>query len=73
MTYIITLKDAITAQQTVNVQEEIANYGGKVVDNFTIIKGFSAELPESVAQTLENHDLVASIEKDLEVKIQHHD
>ena len=73
MKYIITLKDAITAQQTSNVQAEIAKKGGTVMDNFTIIKAFSAELTESLAQTLENHDLVESIEKDQTVTIQPHD
>lgn len=69
-TYIVTLKDSATDQDTHSVKLKITELGGKILDDLSFIKGFSTKLPESVATFVKDHHLVSTIEEDKEVKIQ---
>ncbi|WPK25842.1 hypothetical protein PUMCH_003175 [Australozyma saopauloensis] len=69
-TYLVTLKDHATDQDTNTIKLKIDELGGKVVDDLSFIKGFAVKLPESAANFVKSHNLVSTIEEDKEVKIQ---
>lgn len=68
--YIVTLKEEASDADVSSVKLKVSDLGGKVVDEFSLIKGFLVHLPESTAKTLQDHQHVANIEEDKEVKIQ---
>lgn len=69
-TYVVTLKDTASSEDTSSIKLKISELGGKILDDFAFIKGFSVKLPESVADFVKNHSLVSTVEEDKEVKIQ---
>lgn len=68
--YIVTLKDSASDADTASVKLKVSELGGKIVDEFSLIKGFLVDLPASGAAFLLSHQHVATIEEDKEVKIQ---
>lgn len=68
--YIVTLKDSASTDQISTVKLKVGELGGKILDEFSLIKGFSVKLPHAAADAIGKHDLVNSIEEDKEVKIQ---
>ncbi|KAK6463089.1 hypothetical protein DFJ63DRAFT_103513 [Scheffersomyces coipomensis] len=68
--YIITLKDSVSDADVAAVHAKVAELGGTITTKYTLIKGFVAKLPAIHATTFQDHDHIASIEEDSEVKIQ---
>lgn len=68
--YIITLKESATDIDVKNIKLKILEWGGEITNEFSLIKGFSAKLPEVHSKLLEGHEHVSSIEKDQEVHTQ---
>ncbi|CAH2355730.1 protease B inhibitor 2 [[Candida] railenensis] len=68
--YIITLKDSATDADVSSVKDKISSIGGSIVNEFSLIKGFTAKLPEVHSSAIGEHEHVASIEEDGEVKTQ---
>ncbi|ODQ80631.1 hypothetical protein BABINDRAFT_160884 [Babjeviella inositovora NRRL Y-12698] len=68
--YIITLKEDASDADVQALKDQVTSAGGEITNEYSLIKGFSANLPEDHASTLETHEHVNSIEADGEVKIQ---
>ncbi|KAF8001302.1 hypothetical protein HF325_003803 [Metschnikowia pulcherrima] len=68
--YIVTLNESATTQDVHGLKLKISEHGGKVLDEFSLIKGFSVNLPKPAADFLKDHHVVNTIEEDKEVKIQ---
>ncbi|KAI5954899.1 hypothetical protein KGF54_001460 [Candida jiufengensis] len=68
--YIVTLKDSCSDSTANEIKQKIESAGGKIKDEFSLIKGFSVSLPSDHISTLESHPEVANVEKDGEVKTQ---
>ncbi|CUM62964.1 uncharacterized protein PRCAT00000524001 [Priceomyces carsonii] len=69
-TYIITLKDSVSDADVKGLKEKIKSLGGSITSEFSLIKGFTAKLPSIHSEAIGNHNDVATIEEDKEVKIQ---
>lgn len=69
-TYLVTLKDDATTDETDYFIQSINELGGKVTDELDCIKGYTIKMLEPVAEFLKEHNTVSSIEEDQEVKIQ---
>ena len=67
--YIITAKDSITDADYSALKSKISDLGGHITDEFTLIKGFTAKLPSIHSSALSDHEHIASVEEDLDVKI----
>lgn len=68
--YIVTLKETASLADISQIKSKISDLGGKIVDEFSLIKGFLVKLPAIHTDTIKDHDQVLNIEEDLEVKIQ---
>lgn len=68
--YIVTLKESATAKDISAIKTKIGELGGKIVDEFSLIKGFLVKLPAIHTDSIKEHDQVLAVEEDLEVKIQ---
>lgn len=68
--YIVTLKETASDADVSTVKSKIADLGGKITNEFSLIKGFVAQLPAVHSQSIKDHEHVASVEEDGEVKIQ---
>ncbi|OBA24234.1 hypothetical protein METBIDRAFT_34250 [Metschnikowia bicuspidata var. bicuspidata NRRL YB-4993] len=68
--HIVTLKETASTEDVNSLKLKIAEQGGVILDEFSLIKGFSVKLTQPVADFIKNHHLVNSIEEDKEVKIQ---
>lgn len=68
--YIITLKESATSADVSSLKQKVTEAGGKITNEFSLIKGFSAKLPEAHSKLLEGHEHVNSIEEDKEVHTQ---
>ncbi|KAL5335866.1 hypothetical protein BJX70DRAFT_401178 [Aspergillus crustosus] len=68
--YIISLaKDASDADLE-SVKDQVKKNGGTIDHEYSLIKGFSATLPEVHAADFANHPKVANVEADQEVRTQ---
>lgn len=67
--YIVTLKDSCSDSQVSEIKSKIEGMGGKITNEFSLIKGFTAKLPEVHSESIKGHDSVHSIEEDKEVHI----
>ncbi|USP75672.1 hypothetical protein yc1106_02946 [Curvularia clavata] len=75
----ITLKKDAPKEELEAAKKKVTDQGGKIVNEFTLIKGFtqtwltsvpnSAEIPDDVVSTLESNEHV-TVEKDQEVRTQ---
>lgn len=68
--YIVTLKDTASLTDISAVKSKISDLGGKIVDEFSLIKGFLVKLPAIHTDAIKEHDQVLNIEEDSEVHIQ---
>lgn len=68
--YIVTLKESASDLDVSTVKAKISELGGKVLDEFSLIKGFLVLLPPIHTDAILGHDLVLNVEEDKEVKIQ---
>lgn len=68
--YIVTLKEDASDDLTSKVKSQVSLFGGEVLSEFSLIKGFVAKLPDVHISSLKSHEGVANVEKDQEVKIQ---
>ncbi|KAK4223762.1 hypothetical protein QBC38DRAFT_486985 [Podospora fimiseda] len=68
--YIITLNESATDSELAEAKQHVKDQGGKIVHEYSLIKGFSFELPEGTVSTLAKKPYVASVEADQEVTIQ---
>lgn len=67
--YIITLKESCSEADVSAVKSKVSELGGTIKDEFSLIKGFSVSLPESISHTLKGHEHVVNVEEDQEMKI----
>ncbi|EUC41807.1 hypothetical protein COCMIDRAFT_40056 [Bipolaris oryzae ATCC 44560] len=65
----ITLKKDAPKEELEAAKKKVTDQGGKIVNEFTLIKGFTAEIPDDVVSTLESNEHV-TVEKDAEVRTQ---
>ena len=69
--YIITLKDTCADSVASSIKSKITELGGKITNEFSLIKGFSAQLPTIHAEALpKDFAGIANIEEDGEVRTQ---
>lgn len=69
--YIITLKDTCADSEASSIKSKITELGGKITNEFSLIKGFSAQLPTIHAEVLpKDFAGIANIEEDGEVRTQ---
>ena len=68
--YIVTLKESASDADVSTIKSKISELGGKILDEFSLIKGFLVLLPAIHTDAIEKHDLVLNVEEDKEVKIQ---
>ncbi|KAK5135653.1 hypothetical protein LTR08_004954 [Meristemomyces frigidus] len=65
----VSLKENASPDQLADAKKKITDQGGKITNEFTLIKGFSAELPEGQASILSSNEHL-NVENDGEVKTQ---
>ncbi|KAG9195424.1 hypothetical protein G6011_00545 [Alternaria panax] len=65
----ITLKKDAPKEELDAAKKHVTDQGGKIVNEFTLIKGFTAEIPDDAVSTLESNEHV-TVEKDSEVRTQ---
>lgn len=68
--YIVTLKETASDSDVSAVKSKISEVGGKIVDEFSLIKGFLVKLPDIHTDSIKAHDQVLNVEEDQEVHIQ---
>lgn len=69
--YIITLKETCPDSEANSIKSKISELGGKVTNEFTLIKAFSVELPAVHVESLpKDFAGIATIEEDKEVHTQ---
>jgi len=68
--FIVTLKKDSPADAKQKMKDDIVAQGGKIGHDYTLINGFSAELPDDHVSTLESHPHVENMEPDSEMKTQ---
>ncbi|KAL1795748.1 hypothetical protein ACET3X_005972 [Alternaria dauci] len=64
----ITLKKDAPKEQLDAAKKHVTDQGGKIVNEFTLIKGFTAEIPDDAVSTLESNEHV-TVEKDAEIQM----
>lgn len=67
--YIITLKESCSEADVTAVKSKVGELGGTIKDEFSLIKGFTVSLPESISDKLKAHEHVVNVEEDKEMKI----
>ncbi|KJY01634.1 peptidase inhibitor i9 like protein [Zymoseptoria brevis] len=65
----VTLKKGADASQLEQAKKQVQEQGGKIVEEFTLVKAFTAEFPADTVNTLQTNDHV-TVEDDGEVKTQ---
>ncbi|CAI5759343.1 unnamed protein product [Candida verbasci] len=70
--YIVTLKEDATDGEVNSIKDKVKELGGKITNEFSLIKGFSVHLPDIIsAESLGKHsDKIANVEEDKEVHTQ---
>ncbi|CAI9631637.1 hypothetical protein AA0114_g12174 [Alternaria tenuissima] len=64
----ITLKKDAPKEELEAAKKHVTDQGGKIVNEFTLIKGFTAEIPDDAVSTLESNEHV-TVEKDAEIQM----
>ncbi|KAH7385538.1 hypothetical protein DE146DRAFT_667360 [Phaeosphaeria sp. MPI-PUGE-AT-0046c] len=67
--YNITLAKDASHDELDKAKQHVKDQGGKIVSEFTLIKGFTAEIPNDAVSTLQSNDKI-TVEADGEVKTQ---
>ncbi|KAF2127605.1 hypothetical protein P153DRAFT_52284 [Dothidotthia symphoricarpi CBS 119687] len=65
----VTLAKDAPHEELDKAKQHVKDQGGKIVHEFTLIKGFTAEIPDDAVSTLSSNKHV-TVEKDSEVKTQ---
>ncbi|EMD85920.1 hypothetical protein COCC4DRAFT_146657, partial [Bipolaris maydis ATCC 48331] len=65
----ITLKKDAPKEELDAAKKKVTDQGGKIINEFTLIKGFTAEIPDDVVSTLKSSEHV-TVETDAEVRTQ---
>ncbi|PVH99737.1 hypothetical protein DM02DRAFT_672470 [Periconia macrospinosa] len=65
----VTLKSGASKEELDKAKSHVQEQGGKITNEFTLIKGFTAEFPEDKVHTLSTNDHI-TVEADSEVKTQ---
>ncbi|CAK9439890.1 uncharacterized protein LODBEIA_P39900 [Lodderomyces beijingensis] len=69
--YIITLKEDTPDSTAESIKNKIKQIGGKITNEFSLIKGFAVQLPVIHAESLgKDHPEIANVEEDKEVHTQ---
>lgn len=69
-TYIVTLAESCPHDDAAKLKLQVSEKGGKIVEEFSLIKGFVVKLNAPLADFIKDHHFVHSIEEDKEVHIQ---
>ncbi|CBX99097.1 hypothetical protein LEMA_P083360.1 [Plenodomus lingam JN3] len=67
--YNVTLNKDASASDLEQAKQHVKDQGGEIVSEFTLIKGFTAKLPDDLVTTLKSNDKV-TVEHDGEVTTQ---
>lgn len=67
--YIVTCKETASEADISTIKSRIGDLGGSILNEFSLIKGFTASLPEHHFDIIKNHEHVFNVEEDKEVKI----
>ncbi|OAL03120.1 hypothetical protein IQ06DRAFT_346082 [Phaeosphaeriaceae sp. SRC1lsM3a] len=67
--YNITLAKDASHDELDKAKQHVKDQGGKIVNEFTLIKGFTADIPSDAVSTLQSNDKI-TVEADGEVKTQ---
>ncbi|KAG5951714.1 hypothetical protein E4U53_002446 [Claviceps sorghi] len=62
--YIVTFKDDATEDQIQAAKKQAIDQGGKITQEYSLIKGFAVELKDDAITTLEANEHVKAVEKD---------
>ncbi|EMC96626.1 hypothetical protein BAUCODRAFT_34001 [Baudoinia panamericana UAMH 10762] len=65
----VSLKDGAAADQLDAAKKQVTDQGGKIVNEFKLIKGFTAEFPEDKVHTLSSNEHL-NVENDGKVTTQ---
>ncbi|KAJ4353658.1 uncharacterized protein N0V89_005388 [Didymosphaeria variabile] len=65
----VTLKSGASPEELDKAKQKVQDQGGKITNEFTLIKGFTAEFPEDKVGALETNEHL-TVEADSEVKTQ---
>ncbi|GKU02571.1 peptidase inhibitor i9 [Fusarium langsethiae] len=68
--YIVSCKDDASDEQVESAKQHAKDQGGKITQEYSLIKGFAVEFPADSIQTLENHEHVKAVEADGEMRTQ---
>lgn len=68
--YIVTLRESASDADASTLKSKISELGGKILDEFTLIKAYLVLLPAIHTEAILANDLVLNVEEDKEVKIQ---
>ncbi|KAF9913831.1 hypothetical protein BX616_009504 [Lobosporangium transversale] len=63
-TYTITFTSEASESDIEEIVKDIAAKGGKIIEKFTLIRAFVAEIPEDLFQDLRGNHIVESIQLD---------
>ncbi|PNS21065.1 hypothetical protein CAC42_3402 [Sphaceloma murrayae] len=65
----VSLKDGASTTELDKAKKQVTDQGGKIVNEFKLIKGFTAEFPADKVHTLKTNEHL-DVEADSEVKTQ---
>lgn len=68
--YIVTLKENTSDDEANQIKQQIEQLGGKITQEYSLIKGFAAELPEVAASKVQSSPHVLLFEADQPVHTQ---
>jgi len=70
--FIVTFKDDASEQKIADVKEQIKENGGQITQEYTLIKGFAASIPDAFLSNLQSlhADVIDAIEPDGKVTTQ---
>ncbi|KAF2010431.1 hypothetical protein BU24DRAFT_427561 [Aaosphaeria arxii CBS 175.79] len=67
--YNVTLKSGASPDELEAAKKKVTDQGGKIINEFSLIKGFTAEFPADKVNALETNEHI-TVEADGEVKTQ---
>ncbi|KAJ6256944.1 Proteinase inhibitor, propeptide [Drechslerella dactyloides] len=62
--FIVTLDDHASEEDLQSAKDTARNQGGKITNEYTIIKGFSVEFPDGTVHALDSIPCVKNVEAD---------
>ncbi|OCK76801.1 hypothetical protein K432DRAFT_428466 [Lepidopterella palustris CBS 459.81] len=65
----VTLKSGASPEELDNAKKTVTDQGGKIINEFKLIKGFTAQFPPDNVHSLKTNDHI-TVEADSEVKTQ---